>query len=227
MTDIHEALESERETEREFVAEATKSETAPKGWPAALVLFHVCMWRERLANALTNVKEGRPHTPPSVSQDEINDAELASGLGVSLADIAERSDVLLVSLIKLWEDLGERPFMWYGNKTTTEAILRNSYVHPRNHIVDYLTENGDTAGAHRLREDAATEMRAIAAPPTALGFALYNLACTRALQDRIDEALELLVEAFPMRPDLKEAAPKDSDLESLYDNPGFKALTQT
>ena len=227
MTDVRQALESERELEWEFVAEAKKSETAPKGWPAALVLFHTCMWRERLCNALTDVREGRPYTPPPLNQDEVNDAELASGLGVFLDDIAERSDVLLNSLIKLWEDLGERPFKWYANSTTTEAILRNSYIHPRLHIVEYLNENGDTARAGQIQEDAAAEMREIAAPPIVLGAALYNLACTRAAQDRIDEALELLLEVFPMRPDLKEAAPRDKDLEALHDNPGFKALTQT
>lgn len=224
MTDVRKALEAERDIEREFVAEAKQSETAPKGWPAALVLFHVCMWRERLCSALTDVREGRAYTQPP-NQDEVNDAELAGGLGVSLSDIAERSDVLLASLIKLWEELGERPFKWYANNTTTEALLRNSYVHPRNHIVEYLNENGDAAGAQRLQENAASEMREFAAPPSALGAALYSLACARAAQDRVDEALELLVEAFPMRPDMKERAPKDPDLEALYDNPGFKALT--
>jgi hypothetical protein len=226
MTDVNKALEAEREMEREFVAEARKSETAPKGWPAALNLFHICMWRERLKNALTDVRDGRAYAPPPDDVNETNDAELAGGLGVALVDIAERSDVLLVSLIKLWEEVGERPFKWYTNNTTMEALLRNSYIHPRNHIVAYLNENGDTAGADRLLEDAVTEMREIAAPPLVLGAALYNLACARVARDRLDEALELLVEAFPMRPDLKESAPKDKDLEMLHDNPGFKALTK-
>ena len=225
MTDVRKALESEREVEREFAAEAGRSETAPKGWPAALVMFHICMWRERLRNALTDIREGRPYTPPPENQDEVNDAELAGGLGVSLVDIAERSDVLLASLIALWDEVGERPFKWYANNTTTEAILRNSYVHPRNHFVDYLTQNGDVAGAHQLLEDAAAEIRLFGAPPAALGSALYGLARARVAQDRVDDALELLVEAFMLRPDLKEAAPKDTGLESLHDNPGFKALT--
>ena len=225
MTDVRKALEAEREMEREFVAMARALETAPKGWPAALILFHLCMWRERLKNALTDVQEGRAYAPPPQDVDEANDAELAGGLGVSLVDIAERSDLLLVSLIKLWEELGERPFKWYANNTTTEALLGNSYVHPRNHIVEYLNENGNPTGAQRLLEDAVSDMREAAAPPRALGVALYNLACGHATQDRVDEALELLVEAFAMRPDLKEAAPKDADLEALHDNPAFKALT--
>jgi hypothetical protein len=227
MTEVRKALEAEREMEREFVAEAIKSERAPKGWPAALVMFHVCMWRERLCNALTEVREGRAYTPPTQNIDEVNDAELAGGLGVSLVDIAERSDVLLVKLIKLWDEVGERPFNWPTNDTTTEAVLRNSYIHPRNHIGAYLVENGDLAGAHRVVEDAARELRACGAPPKALGTALYNLACARVAQDRVDDALELMVEVFLMRPDLKESAPKDKDLEALHDNPAFKALTKS
>jgi hypothetical protein len=226
MTDVRKALEAEREMEREFVAEARRSETAPKGWPAAVVMFHVCMWRERLNNALTDVREGRTYTPPPANQDEVNDAELAGGLGVALVDIAERSDVLLASLMKLWDEVGERPFKWYANNTTTETILRNSYIHPRNHIADYLKQNGDPAGAQKVVEDAASEMREFAAPAIVLGTSLYNLACVRVAQDRLDDALELLVEAFPMRPDLKESAPKDRDLEMLYDNAAFKALTR-
>jgi hypothetical protein len=226
MTDVRKALEAEREMEHQFVEEAIKSESAPKGWPAALNLFHICMWRERMSNALTDVREGRAYNPPPGDVDEANDAELPGGLGVALADIAERSDVLLASLLKLWDELGERPFKWYTNNTTTEAILRNSYVHPRSHIVAYLKENGDRAGSERLLEDAVTDMREIDAPPVVLGFALYNLAGTRVAQDRLDDALELLIEAFPMRPDLQAAAAKDVDLEPLYDNPAFKALVK-
>lgn len=224
MADVRKALEAEREMEREFVTEVTKSETQPKGWPAALNLFHICMWRERLLNALTDVRDGRPYGSPPENVDETNDAELASGLGVSLADIAERSDTLLVSLIQLSEQVGDRPFKWYRANTTSEALLRNSYIHPRNHIAAYLNENGNQAGAQRLWEDAETELRGISAPPIALGAALYNLASARVAQGRLDEALALLEEAMPMRDDLKEAAAGDSELAALRDDPRFKAL---
>lgn len=224
MADVHKVLEAQREMEREFVAEVTKSETQPKGWPAALLLFHLCMWRERLLTALTDVRDGRPYGSPPENIDETNDAELASGLGVSLADIAERSDTLLASLIQLSDQVGERPFKWYRANTTAEALLRNSYIHPRNHIAAYLNENGNQAGAQRLWEDAAAEMRAISAPPLALGAALYNLACARVAQGRLDEALALLEEAMPTREDMKEVAAGDQELAPLRSDPRFKAL---
>jgi len=213
--------------EREFVAEVRKSEKQPKGWPAALILFHISMWRERLRNALTDVRDGRPYPPPPQNVDEVNDAEVASGLGVSLADISERSDTLLTSLIALSEQLGERPFKWFTASNTTEALLRNSYIHPRNHIVDYLKENGDDAGAYRLVEEAVSEMRDVSAPPLALGAVLYNLAGVRATQGRLDEAIELLEEALPMRPDMKAGASTDSDLAPLRDDARFKEMVSS
>jgi tetratricopeptide (TPR) repeat protein len=227
VTDLRKALEAQREMEREFVAEARKSEKQPKGWPAALVLFHISMWRERLRNALTDLRDGRPYPPPPENIDEVNDAEVASGLGVSLSDISERSDTLLASLIALSEQLGERPFKWFTASTTTEALLRNSYIHPRNHIVGYLNENGDEAGAHRLAEEAVSEMRDVLAPPLALGAVLYSLACARAAQGKLDEAIELLKEALPMRPDMKAVAPTDPGLAPLRGDARFKELVSS
>jgi len=213
--------------EREFVAEVRKSEKQPKGWPAALILFHISMWRERLRNALTDVRDGRPYPPPPQNIDEVTDAEVASALGGSLADISDRSDTLLTSLIALSEQLGERPFKWFTASNTTEALLRNSYIHPRNHIVDYLKENGDDAGAYRLVEEAVSEMRDVSAPPLALGAVLYNLAGVRATQGRLDEAIELLEEALPMRPDMKAGASTDSDLAPLRDDARFKEMVSS
>jgi hypothetical protein len=229
MTDVRKALEAERELEREFVAQVTTSETAPKGWPAALVLFHLSMWRERLRNALVDVREGRAYTPSPENKeiDEVNDAELASGLGVSLSDIAERSDMLLAELIALSDQVGDRPFKWNVAGSISEALLRNSYTHPRLHINEYWKENGDLERANGVFEDSVTEMRDASAPPSVMGAVLYNLACTRVAQDRKDEALTLLEEAFPLRPDLKQSAATDSDLAPLYDDPRFEAAVKT
>jgi len=220
------ALESQRKVEQEFVAEALRSETQPKGWPAALVMFHISMWRERLRDALTEFRHARPYAAPPENIDEVNDAELASGIGTPLADAATRSDKLLAELMALAGELGDRPFKWFSATSTGEALLRNSYTHPRLHVVAYLMENDQRERAHRILEEAAAEMREISAPASALGAALYNLACGRVDEDRLDDALELLVEAFPLRPDLKEGAKRDPDLEALYDNPGFKALVK-
>jgi tetratricopeptide (TPR) repeat protein len=187
-------------------------------------MFHLGMWRERLHKSLTDLSEGRELTPPPEDLDEINDAELASGIGTPLADAAARSEHLLGEIMDLYDWLGDRPFQWYRNKTTSEAVLGNSFTHPRVHLHVYLRENGELDRANRLWEDAVTLLQEVNAPRLSMAASLYNLACARVYQGRLDEALVLLEEALPLRPDIKESAPNDSDLEALHDDERFKAL---
>lgn len=224
MDGVRRALETELQVEREFVGGARRSETAPKGWPAALLMFHVSMWRELLRNALRDVSEGRPHTPPPVSADDFNDMELANGIGTPLTDAAARSEILLNEIIELYGSLGEREFPWYSGRTTTEAVLRVSYVHPRGHFCEYLSENGDLLAGVKLLEDAVTDLRKLEAPPNVLGAAVYNLGLARAAQEKPDEAIALLEEALTMRPDLKKSAAGDAHFAPLREDVRFQNL---
>ena len=192
-------------------------------------MFHVGMWRERMRDALTDLAEGRtPKPPPPIErQDEVNDAELANGIGTPLADAAARSDHLLAEIIALYEKLGDRPFQWYRWNTTTDAILANSYTHPRIHLFEYLRENGEPDRGYQLLEDAVPEMQEASGNPFVHGTALYNLACVRVHQQRLDDALENLEQALKLRPEMKAAAPKDSDLAALHEDPRFQELVKS
>ncbi len=187
-------------------------------------MFHFGMWRERMRNALTDLAEGRPTVPPPPNTDEVNDAELPGGIGTPLTDAAARSDHLLSEIIELYGRVGDRPFEWYRAKTTTDAVLGNSYTHPRTHIYEYLLENGDVERAVRLFEDAVPEMTAASSAPGVRAIALYNLACARVHQKRIDEAFANLKEALQVRPDLREVAAADTDMVPLKDDARFQEL---
>jgi hypothetical protein len=185
------------------------------------------MWRERMRNALNDLSEGREPAPPPANTDEVNDAELPNGIGTPLTDAAARSDRLLAEIIELYERVGERPFQWYSAKNTSEAVLRNSYVHPRVHLFEYLRENGEQEPANQLFEEMFADMQEAAAPPSIMTAARYNLACARSRQGRTDEALNLLEEVLAARAEMKQAAAEDPDLEALRQDPRFQELVKS
>jgi len=224
MKDVLHLLESERETERQFVAEATGEPDYPRGWPAALLMAHVASWREQLRGALIEASRREPVSAPPTEVDAFNAAELARSAGISLDTAASRADALLSDLIDLWATLGDRPFAWYVANTTGEALVRNSYFHPRNHLAEHYLERGDRSRGAEIYEETAGRLRRAEAPGHTLGPALYNLACARVAEGRVQEALDLLTDALPMRPDLASLAAKDPDLASLKSDPRFQAM---
>lgn len=224
MKDVLPLLRKQRDLEKAFVAEVAGKPEPSTGWTPTMTMFHLAQWRDRLWNGLTEAAAERPVNAPPRNIDELNDAEMAGAVGLSLADEAARSNAALTSIMAMWETMGDRPFRWYLTESTGEAILRNSYLHPRNHLADQFLQMGEITRSERLIEETANELRAVEAPGRDLGSALYNLAAVRAQQNRSDEALALLEEGLAMRPDLKTAAAEDSDLASLRESARFRAL---
>ena len=134
------------------------------------------------------------------------------------------SDAAARDLITLWRAVGDRPLKWYIASTTGEAIIRNSYFHPRNHIAEHVIERGDKSGGARVFEETVAGLREVDVPGHTLGPALINLAGARLAQGRQDEALGLLEEGIPLRPDLAGLVARDPDFAVLGDNLRFRSL---
>jgi len=222
--DVLHLLESQREAERRFVAEAAGERNYPRGWTAGLLMAHIASWRDKLRGSLIEASRREPVSGPPTDIDAFNAAELARNAGIALEEAATRADALLVDLVDLWATLGDRPFSWFTARTTGEALVRNSYVHPRVHLAEHYLERGDQKHGLEIYEATAAELRRADAPEHILGGALYNLACARVAQGRQDEALELLAEAFTMRPELRSEAAADRDLAKLKTHPRFQSL---
>ena len=168
MKEVLQLLEAQREAERQFVAEAATQPEFPRGWPAGLLMAHIASWRNRLRDSLIQAGRGEPVSGPPVDIDAFNAVELARSARISLEEGAARAGTLLADLIDLWATVGDRPFTWFTAKTTGEALVRNSYIHPRRHLAEHYVERGDPSRGSQIREETMAELRRIDAPSSVL-----------------------------------------------------------
>jgi hypothetical protein len=80
------------------------------------------------------------------------------------------------------------------------------------------------AQAQQMQEQTTEKIIAFDPSPPSQGAALYNLACSYALGGNVARAVELLGQAFPMRPDLVEFSTHDTDFDRIRDAAEFQAL---
>jgi hypothetical protein len=162
--EITSLLEEQRESERRFVVEAATERDFPAGWSAALLMAHIASWRTRLRDCFIEASRGIPVSGPPKDIDAANAAQLIRDARISLGSAATDADTRLGDLMDLWATLGNRPFAWFTAKTTGEALLRNSYIHPRRHLAEHYEERGERARGARIKEETMAELRRVGAP---------------------------------------------------------------
>jgi hypothetical protein len=168
MKGVRGLLELQREAERRFVAEAATEPDFPRGWSAGLLMAHIAGWRGRLRDSFIEASRGLPVSGPPLDIDAVNNAELARNAGISLNEGATRAERLLDDLTDLWATLGDRPFSWFTAKTTDEALVRNSFIHPRRHLAEHYAERGDQLRSVELHEETLAELRRVDAPQSVI-----------------------------------------------------------
>ena len=97
----------------------------------------------------------------------------------------------------------------------------------KNNLRSALMRQGNYSEAGKLaRENVAVELRLTGPDSRDVARATYSLACVLALEGKKDEALSTLGEAIDrgLDPDTALAIAKDTDLKSLFDDPGFNVL---
>ena len=133
-------------------------------------MAHIASWRTRLRDSLIEVSRGLPVSGPPSDIDSVNAAQLARDAGISLEEAAVRAETRLADLLDLWATLGDRPFSWFTAKTIGEALIRNSYIHPRRHLAEHYVERGDRERGARLKSETLAELRRVSAPESVISF---------------------------------------------------------
>ena len=99
------------------------------------------------------------------------------------------------------------------------GTLGNGSFHAMTHF-GWLVDADIGVDADRVNEyvdEVVGQLRASRLPPGDAGAGIYNAACFRALQGQVDQASELLREAFQLDPELVAWSKTDDDLIALRD----------
>ena len=161
---------------------------------------------------------------------------------------AGRPDVGLEAMTKLTEmlpDTGGIPFgnrgdkltqgvAWIGKGQCLDALNRNDEalaaldkavaMEPTN--TDALNIRGTILSKLKKYDEAMVMYQKALEIQPQFGGARYNMACAYALKGDKANALKNLEQAVSMESGFKQAAPKDEDFKSLWNDPEFKKLTQ-
>ncbi|HVB53722.1 MAG TPA: hypothetical protein VNF24_05970 [Candidatus Acidoferrales bacterium] len=95
------------------------------------------------------------------------------------------------------------------------------FWHPSGHLGEHWLSRRQGEHTIRLHAAGVALAEALALPGPALGMARYALACAKARTGRCDDALEEVVRAIAVNPDLAQNAARDADLEPVWASPGW------
>jgi hypothetical protein len=220
--DLAATVEATRRAERELFGamdQAARERPLREGdWTPQDHQAHLTAWKGRQAERFDAAREGReiPPTTEGEETDAINAELQALRAGWAWNDLVREADETAQRLAD-------------GIRATDAQVIRDS-----NRLIGGTFGNGvlhalvhfrwlaeartgiDEARIRAFAQEAERLVRVESIPDVDRAVGLYDIACHFALNDGLDEARDLLREAFRLRPDLIEYAPTDADLTALH-----------
>jgi hypothetical protein len=221
--------------ELSLVARLTEDEREAIGtashWSAKDIIAHVMGWKQRTTHMLALAARGQ--TPPAYDNEAELNTETFEHFRLmpwnALLEDAESAVDDLVTQVERFADedlLQPDRFGWRNGRPLWQSIAGNGYEHPQEHLAHFYVARGDRLRADQMQERLASVRRALDETPHGRGASYYNLACYYALSERPQRALDLLRQAFALRPDLIAFSRSDTDLASLQVLPEYEALVK-
>lgn len=221
------ALAAAEDRERVLVDACDGGRTGdPETWTARDHLVHLAYWRRHAARVLENARTGGP-PEPSEPFDEINARVYAANKERSAssvkADVRESYRDLRAAIEATTDEqlLGPRPgragALW-------EVVPGDGHLHTGTHLGYWLQSQGDQRAADEVQ--VWMHDLHVASFPTdeQRAYAAYNLGCHYALAGRADSAIPLFTKAIDLKPDLRELARTDHDLDAIRDHSAIARL---
>lgn len=219
-----------------FFASLPESERTANGtweaWAPKDVLAHFSFWQNSLLDVFDTLDQPPPDQEPFEVRNHKNYLNNASRPWAEIQSDYRKSLDQVIARIATFSDadLSEpRRFPRITQNLERDSplqgtILGNTYSHAITHLAELVGKRGDKARARELQEAGTQKLIEYDPSPQTKATALYNLACGMALSGDPPRAIELLQQAFPLRPDLVEFSKQDTDFAGVRDLPEFQAL---
>jgi len=197
-------------------------------WESKETFAHMAIWQERLQGNIQAALSGG--TPVHYENYlELNDQDFIRCQEMSWEQAWGRASASFQALQAQLEalaesDLERQDLLPWQERPLWRTLVGTGSEHISSHLALLYSQHGLGEEAIRLQETIAQATLVLDDSPDWQGVVRYNLACVQALSGRKDQALAGLKEALRLNPSLTEWSKQDSDLDSLREESGYKAL---
>ncbi|MFI5284401.1 MAG: TPR end-of-group domain-containing protein [Candidatus Dormibacterales bacterium] len=214
--------------ESELVPHVDDTPPAQAGaWTTKDQLAHLMAWR-RVAIAEINAVRGIGVPPAASNDDAIENAriyeETRDQPAAAILEAGRSSwDELTAAVEACTEEDLLKPRTRRPEPLWRE-IPNNTCFHVGDHLVYWHQDRGEEAAAERAAGWAHHLAMTMLPDDQAIGVAAYNFGCFFAKRGRVFEAMPHLRQGIELRPDLRDWARQDADLDPIRSEPELEAL---
>jgi len=228
MLDLFMSLRKELSEVLENLNEPQKQECGSlQRWGVKDMLVHLAFWGDHFNHQVEAARAGSPVPDAGDYYEIINDGILLRNKGKTFEEARQEEETVFAKSIALLEaenpdDLVDpQKYAHMKGRSLLDRALGTECYHVAAHISDYYLKEGFYNQAEGLQEEYTEKLLAF---PGWDANAYYNLACFYSLNGKVEKALANLEQAFKVKPDLKEWAKKDPDINPLRGESGYQKL---
>ena len=200
----------------------------PEGWTAKDQLAHLTAWRQFAAAEMDAVRTVGP-APDASDDDDVENAKTYEQThqqpAALIREAGGRSWDQLAAAVEACSDTDlAKPRLRRPNQPLWQEIPNNTYFHLAEHLAYWHTDRGDAAAADKAAKWGYDLATSTFPDDRGRGIAAYNLGCFYAKHGRAAEAMPYLRTGIGLRPELRDWAKQDTDLDQIRATPELARL---
>jgi tetratricopeptide (TPR) repeat protein len=226
-------LRKSDQSELNFISDISDEERAAIGaaqeWAVKDEIIHIAAWKAIMSERFVHARADK--SPPGNDDwDAVNEEIFRrhrEDTWQEVLEFRERSYQQLVEQIQSFDEddlVDEQRYDWLNGRSLWKQTIHSGYLHPHWHIALLYSKRGELERAGRLMEEITKTLVTLDESPRWQGQSIYSLACFYALSGDSARAIDNLGRAFSLSSDMVEWSREDTDLASIWEEPGYRAL---